>query len=389
MIGGSGTENLSIASVCPNGATLAGGSFSLTNDVKDRYLNAGTTGLSAALSSATSNQTYLDLAQKSADFVRRHLYRGSGVFLNQIKSKDCSPVGSNVFPYDTGSIVLGLSILASLTRDTSTMAFVREIVVESTSNSSWHQPGQILNLERVRFSDHDEPKVHLMRGYTALYRANTTSTDLKSYLGSYISTQFNSVVDLSASPGSNVYGPEYDGPVGVRFDNSSQAGAIAALLGGLAVGRNNASQTPSGSPSVDSDSRSRSTPVGVIVGAVIGGIALVGLVIASVWTYNRRCRTKAQDHEIVTPWKAPTSLNKGWQDGHRPSLPGFVVDDRNTRQTPGDRVSNTSPITGATTEELVLALNQRLRNEGRWDLNEAPPEYHSPLVERSERRHIS
>ncbi|KAK1222665.1 hypothetical protein PQX77_014481 [Marasmius sp. AFHP31] len=393
--GKSGAKNFSIASVCPNGATLVGGTFSLTDDASNSALNAAGTGyaelilsvpinfrhlafdfprdflvLSAALSGATSNQTYLDLAQKSADFVQRHMYWGNGVFVNQINSKDCSPVNRNSqFAYDSGAIIHGLSILSSLTQNTSTMAFVRDLVLNTTSNSTWHQSGQILNLQHVRLSDGGEPKVHLMRGYTELYRANTTATDLKSYLGSYISTQFNSVVDRATSPGSNIYGPQYDGPAGIQFDKDSQAGAIAALLGGLAVGGNSALETPG----EGSDPRSRSVSVGAIVGAVVGGVALVGLATASIWIYRRRRRVETHGDGKVTPWEAPANSHDkthGLHGGH-----GHLAS--------GNGDSSTSPgVTTATTEELVLALNQRLRDERQWDPSEIPPEY-NPQIERS------
>ncbi|KAL0056806.1 hypothetical protein AAF712_016583 [Marasmius tenuissimus] len=221
-----------------------------------------------------------------------------------------------------------------------------------------------------------------MRGYTELYQANMTATDLKSYLGNYISSQFNSVVDRATSLGSNIYGPEYDGPAGVQFDKDSQAGAIAALLGGLAVGGNLASsETPGGG----SEPQSQLIPVGAIVGTVVGGVALVGIVAASVWICRRRRRIEAHGDGKVTPWEAPINSHDkthGLQGGRRLShLETSTVAGRRLASVNGD--STTSPgVTTATTEELVLALNQRLRDEGQWDPSEIPPEYNSQ-IERS------
>ncbi|KAJ8090133.1 hypothetical protein PM082_018717 [Marasmius tenuissimus] len=341
--------------------------------------------LSAALSNATSNKTYLELAQKSADFVQRHMYAGNGVFLNQLNSTDCSPVNKNShFAYDSGSIIHGLSILSSLTRNTS--AFLREVVESTTSNSTWHQPGPILNLKNVRLSDGGEPKVHLMRGYTELYRANTTPSDLKSYLGSYISTQFNAVVDLATSGGSNIYGSQYNGPAGVQFNNDSQAGAVAALLGGLAVGGKKAFTAPSpGPPDAGSEPRSKSSSVGAIVGGVIGGIALAGILAASLWVYRRRARAKSRDHEIAAPYAVTTpsfTTAPSFGGEYRPSLLETSTVSGRGYPTSDSGATSTSGIMSPTTEELVLVLNQRLRNEGRWDPNELPPEYNTQ-VERS------
>ncbi|KAK1222663.1 hypothetical protein PQX77_014479 [Marasmius sp. AFHP31] len=396
--GSSGVKNFSIASLCPNGATLVGGTFSLTDDENNSALNAAATGdfliLSAGLSSATSNRTYLELAQKSADFIQHHLYSGNGVFLNQLKSTDCSPVNKNSqFPYDSGSIIHGLSMLSSLTRNTSTMDFVQELVGKTTSNSTWHQSGPILNLENVRLSNSGEPKVHLMRGYTELYRANTTPTDLKTYLGSYISTQFNAVVDLATSGGSNIYGSQYDGPPGVQFNNDSQAGAVAALLGGLAVGGNNASTTTSpGAPYSGPEPPSHSSPVSAIVGGVIGGIAFAGLIAASLWAYRRRARAKPQDHEIA-PTYEPSTPSFGtaprFIGEHRPFPPGTSTVSGRSYTSSDSGATSTSGFMPPTTEELVLVLNQRLRNEGRWDPSELPPDYSTQVERRALEREKS
>ncbi|KAL0061059.1 hypothetical protein AAF712_012121 [Marasmius tenuissimus] len=215
-----------------------------------------------------------------------------------------------------------------------------------------------------------------MRGYTELYQANTTSMDLRSYIGSYISTQFNSVSERAASPGSNIYGSHYDGPPGVQFSNETQMGAIGALLGGLAVAV--------GGENATTASRSRSTSAGAIAGAVTGSIALFGLAIASVWTYIRRRRAKAGDFGRVTPWKPPThSIVKRQQSKWGDRLPPpetFDVANRNTLlQAPENGASDTVPLPAAMTEEWILVLNQRLGDEGRWDPNETPPEYVSQL----------
>ncbi|KAJ8088909.1 hypothetical protein PM082_014155 [Marasmius tenuissimus] len=383
-------RNFAIASVCPNGATLVGGTLAYSDVENYSALNVAATGdfliLSVALWSATSNQTYLELAQKSADFVQRHMYSGNGLFVSDIRSEDCSPVDRDShYPYSSGAIIYGLSLLSTLTQDTSTMAFVQGVVGSTTSNGAWHQPGLILSMKDVHLSDFGEPKVHLMRGYTELYRANTTPTDFKSYLGSYISTQFNAVVDLATSGGSNIYSSQYDGPAEVQFNNDWQAGAVAALLGGLAVGGNNASTAPPGDPYAGSEPRSQSSPVGAIVGGAIGGIILAGIIAASLGAYRRRVRAQAQDHEIVTPYEAPTPPNfnialrsTGKHQPPPPSGTATVLD--STEASSNGGITSTLGLL----EELVGALNRRMGNERRWDSNEPPPDYstrvdHSPL----------
>ncbi|KAL0060253.1 hypothetical protein AAF712_012963 [Marasmius tenuissimus] len=276
------------------------------------------------------------------------------------------------------------------------MDFVREIVVWTTSISAWHstQSTMILNLEGVQYSNGGEPKAHLMRGYTELFRANTTPTDLKLYLGSYISTQFNAVADLATSEGSNIYSPQYNGPPGAQFKTDSQAGAIAALLGGLTVGGKNPSAEPPGTsdPSAESGPRPQSVPVGAIVGGVIGGIALAGLVAASLWVYRRRARAKSRDHETVTPWEAPTPFldTKARLTGGKPPPPPKTSTVLGQSDASSDSGATSTPgIMATAMEGLFSAPNQRVENEGQWDPNELPPEYSTQIgrgtVERGKR----
>ncbi|KAL0068045.1 hypothetical protein AAF712_004948 [Marasmius tenuissimus] len=203
----------------------------------------------------------------------------------------------------------------------------------------------------------------------------------KSYLGSYISTQFNAVVDLATSGGSNIYSSQYDGPTGVQFNNDWQAGAVAALLGGLAVGGNNASTAPPGDPYAGSEPRSQSSSVGTIVGGAIGGIVLAGITVASLWGYRRRIRAKSQDHGIVAPYEAPTppGLDIALRSAgkHQPPPPSGTTAVLGSGEASSDGGTSTLRLM----EELVAALNRRVGNERRWDLNEPPPEY-STQVER-------
>ncbi|KAL0057073.1 hypothetical protein AAF712_016301 [Marasmius tenuissimus] len=358
--GSSGVKNFSLASICPNGATLVGGTFSLTDDENNPALNAATTGdfliLSAALSNATSNKTYLELAQKSADFVQRHI----------------TPISLTIWIHHSWPVHPFIS-------DPEHISFL--------AGGSWKHDFKFdLAPAWSNSDDGGEPKVHLMRGYTELYRANTTPSDLKSYLGSYISTQFNAVVDLATSGGSNIYGSQYNGPAGVQFNNDSQAGAVAALLGGLAVGGKKAFTAPSpGPPDAGSEPRSKSSSVGAIVGGVISGIALAGILAASLWVYRRRARTKSRDHEIAAPYAVTTpsfTTAPSFGGEYRPSLLETSTVSGRGYPTSDSGATSTSGIMSPTTEELVLVLNQRLRNEGRWDPNELPPEYNTQ-VERS------
>ncbi|KAK1223024.1 hypothetical protein PQX77_014100 [Marasmius sp. AFHP31] len=325
---------------------------------------------------ATPNRTYTEFIDKSAAFIKRHLRRGD-ILLNQIDSHDCREVTSQSEPmqYDAGSVIHGLSNVLLLNRDSQDALIVdllRDVVLRSTSYERWHS-----GTDNVLLNDggNIEQKAHLMRGYIEVYRANTTPADLNSELKSYISNQFNAVIGRATSGGSNIYSPQYNGPPITKFDDDSQVGAIAALMGSLAVVENNSPPAP----------RSPSTPVGAIVGGVIGGITLAGLIIIAIY-YMRRRGVRARDQGRVTPWEASAhSLNiekrRGSKPGPTPSPPpgNEAVVGQNTGSDNRLTSNTRGPIVAVTTEELVLALNQRLRDERRWDPNEIPPEY--PQIE--------
>ncbi|KAL0057439.1 hypothetical protein AAF712_015920 [Marasmius tenuissimus] len=168
---------------------------------------------------------------------------------------------------------------------------------------------------------------------------------------------FNAVVDYAMSGGSNIYGPKYDSPAGVQLNSNSQVEAIAALLGGLTVSGNNASTEPPGTsdPGAALKPRSRSVPLGPIVSGVIGGIALAGLVAASLWVYRRRARAESRDHETASQWGVPDPF---------------------LDMTPRTKGKNPPPPPEIST---VLALNQHLGDARRWDPNEQPPDYSTQI----------
>ncbi|KAL0066828.1 hypothetical protein AAF712_006231 [Marasmius tenuissimus] len=257
--------------------------------------------------------------------------------------------------------------------------------------------------------DNGEPRVHLMRGYTALYNGSVAPPDLKSYLESYISTQYNAVIDLATSGGSNIYGQAYDGPSNAEFNLNSQAAAIGALLGGVLLGGNETSPNtplttpPTTSPTTESNSSSpRSTPVGAIVGGVIGGLAGIAVILTLGLLYLRK--RHSGDHEDspkVTPWTpaAPVYNSTPVKDEDNTPSTEQAIDSRS--QLSPQRLATSAPqstyvstsvddsteapsgspnvpgIARATTDQLVTALNRRLREEGRWDPEELPPEYQS------------
>ncbi|PBK86144.1 hypothetical protein ARMGADRAFT_941034, partial [Armillaria gallica] len=80
--------------------------------------------LSALLAEATSNQTYLDAAIESANFIQSHLLNPSNIVLDSVSSmsKESCLVDSAMYSYNSGIFIEGLVILADITHNTSTEA---------------------------------------------------------------------------------------------------------------------------------------------------------------------------------------------------------------------------------------------------------------------------
>ncbi|PBK86128.1 hypothetical protein ARMGADRAFT_941037, partial [Armillaria gallica] len=82
-----------------------------------------TTSVSALLAEATSNKTYLNAAIESASFIQSHLLNPSYIVVDYLSSQSnesCSVYSMAYSSDDSGIFIEGLSILADITRNTST-----------------------------------------------------------------------------------------------------------------------------------------------------------------------------------------------------------------------------------------------------------------------------
>ncbi|KAJ7277187.1 hypothetical protein C8J57DRAFT_1061071, partial [Mycena rebaudengoi] len=80
--------------------------------------------LSTPLAKATSAQMYLDATRESADFIHAYLYSIGSVIQDSISAAqgDCRTSPNVIMPYNSGLTIEGLSILASITKNASTLA---------------------------------------------------------------------------------------------------------------------------------------------------------------------------------------------------------------------------------------------------------------------------
>ncbi|KAL0578263.1 hypothetical protein V5O48_003727 [Marasmius crinis-equi] len=280
------------------------------------------------------------------------------------------------------------------------MPFIREIVAGATTYGPWHDSSGILSLGT---SDNGESRVHMMRGYIKLYQGNNTPADLKTFLGSYIAIQYHAVTNISRFLGSNIYGSEWDKEPSGTFSAQSQTAAISVLVSGMTLSQGGDSRSPDPDP-MPSTNTSASVPKGAIAGVVAGGIAGIGLIVLAIWLYRRRkhwMRESSDPEHIVNPLPLldsrlkeerkkpdrshagdPTGISAIRQNDSKRS------ETRDASHTSAEDCPNTvgevAPFAPQsvdnTIENLLLALNRRLRDERRqgdrqWDPEESPPRY--------------
>ncbi|KAK0229437.1 hypothetical protein EDD85DRAFT_939750 [Armillaria nabsnona] len=383
--------------------------------------------ISALLAEATSNQTYLDAAIESANFIQSHFLDPSNIvmaFLSSNVSQYCT-MDTSAFSTNTGIFVEGLVILADITRNTSTEALLRSIIVAITTNTSWQGLDGILDVG----SDGGH---YIVRALAALYERNTTTSNLREYIKEYIGVQYNGVIEKATLGGSNIYGIPWTGPPRTVFSSANQTVAVSALLSGIQLLNNQPLSKPSDSPtssgiSTESDNptstrtpttntttsplSSKKKTTGAIVGSVVGGLAVLVVIIVCGFLWRRRrhqgshtpCIVDEHSPRTVTPFIATSitasseiprehRISQGKNAGYpvpsrrdSSSSPGAVETDRAERRVDA-RVGSMTSHGGAAsppnpldmpTEELLRLLNDRLR-PCQWNglPDELPPEYH-------------
>ncbi|THU78661.1 hypothetical protein K435DRAFT_699667 [Dendrothele bispora CBS 962.96] len=80
-------------------------------------LNLTIVRLSALLTEATSNQTYLDAASNAADFIHNHLTNSNNIVLDGLDLNNNCAQSSSIILYNSALAVHGLVVLTSLTKN--------------------------------------------------------------------------------------------------------------------------------------------------------------------------------------------------------------------------------------------------------------------------------
>ncbi|KAF7288979.1 Glycoside hydrolase family 76 protein [Mycena indigotica] len=324
-LGAMASKSFDLSPSC-QGATMAGGAF-WSKDLENPEIVVIATGcvipslynvtayvddsgffiLSALLAEATSNVLYLSAAIESMSFIRSHLYNAQGLVLDGISARanDSCAIGGGLMSYNSGLMIEGLAVLYSVSKNTSYINMLDELISASFATTSWQNSTGI-----IQPGDGSIP-----RGLTAAYLRNATSPSVRLSIASYLAVQYNAVVDLAKQNGGDVYGGDWHGPAGVTFDTSSQINAIQALISSIALDEPVLSSSPSASnfsflsssptataSAPPSPSPKAKTSIGGLVGGIIAGVAVLALLLALLlcWRWKQR-QSRLQMASLVSP----------------------------------------------------------------------------------------
>ncbi|KAK0487249.1 hypothetical protein IW261DRAFT_1446751 [Armillaria novae-zelandiae] len=341
-------KSFNVQAAC-QGITMSGGTFWETDQDNPTIVGLAT-GVSALLAEATGNKTYLDAAVSSATFIHSHLYNVQNVVQDSISARknDSCSVGSGTNPYNSGLFIEGLAILDSISGNATTQTLLRETVAAAVTNNAWQGNNGIIANGNSKVGD-----LLMMRGLSAVYWRNTTYSDMRNYVKEYIGVQYNAVLDLATSNGTNVYGASWVGPPSSVFSSDNQTTALSVLINGISLKDQEApsSNTSDSSSSSGSDSNSGSTPnkssspAGAIAGGVVGGIALLVIIgLAVFFVRRRRQREKTRRSVLLDDDFSPSPLSP-------PAPTPFIMGPPTSTQSNSDR-SPYSPTSSQRSEKV-------------------------------------
>ncbi|THV03949.1 hypothetical protein K435DRAFT_962088 [Dendrothele bispora CBS 962.96] len=288
-------KNFPISSSC-QGISMAGGTFHSTDPNDATLVGLGTGSfliLSAALYEATNNQTYLEAANKSLNFIHAHLYNVQNVVQDQIsamQNASCS-TSNTIFSYNAGLMIEGMAILASITNDTSTQQLLESTVSAALSNDIWQGQDGVLRTGDAK----------LVNALMAVYNHNTISSAMQNYVKDYLGVQYNAVIEMATENNSNIYGSSWIGPPSSKFDSFNQTQALGVLIGAISLTNDTIpNSSPTSSPASPSATNIPPGPKpqsksGIIIGSILGSLAFVVFLGCMIWFFLKRKHHNQRD----------------------------------------------------------------------------------------------
>ncbi|KAF9270243.1 hypothetical protein L218DRAFT_982845 [Marasmius fiardii PR-910] len=399
-------KNITMKATCGN-LTMAGGTF-WNNVTNQGYLNALSTGTYLAatslLAEITKDELYFTSGYETEAFYFNHLRNAQGDMLDGIGGDNCSPT-DGTFPANEGLMMEGLAVLGSTTQATNVSDHLLEVLSKTLLNTGWYNEEGILAADSQTQSTAEHVGQFVIRGLAAFYQRNETRSSLREYTRQFLGVQYNAVLSNARSTGSNdsFYSASWTGPPSPsNFDFDSQTNAMSILVAAIPVRDSDLGGSGGDPPQTTTVVAPNSHPpnIGAIIGGVIGGLAVLSLILVTALylvrrrhkSIDSRARSQADsntnDPENVQPVRQGPFVpvyEKSRPRELRNSLPtttvsgttGFSGDSEFTSSSEAEisRFSGMIP-----TEDLVRMLNERLQPIPEYQVaDEAPPDYATQL----------
>ncbi|VDC07223.1 unnamed protein product [Peniophora sp. CBMAI 1063] len=318
------------------GHSTAGAVFWQASTPADYQVNGETIGafvaLSAYLCEATSNITYCDSASLSAQFMQALMYNGEYI-IDTIFLDTCE-TSAAAWSYNTGFLLEGLAVLISTPvaggpAKEQFGSFLQQLVASSVVYPAWTQSTgdnagvMIENDSTPAFTNEVKGvyKTIFIRGLREVWQRSGHFADIEfaNFVGAFLIVQYNALTQLAsdASTTPTYYSPIWVGPpVGTLLPwgqvpaaemlnavvianasstspASSQASAslqtsLASFTSTATAPNSSSTTTPSISQSASRGSSGPKITVAEIVLSVLGGLAVLGILIAFFYTLYRR-----------------------------------------------------------------------------------------------------
>ncbi|KAL0071989.1 hypothetical protein AAF712_000912 [Marasmius tenuissimus] len=409
-------RNITISPSC-NGLSTAGGTFWVDRP-NDSYVNSLGTGASSVLAEATKNSTYVEFGLKSRQFYRYHLRNPKGTILDGKHLDGCAP-GTRAYPANSGLMIEGLAVLLSVSdQDTADISSeLLEIVNNTVSSAIWYSQEGILTADISTQASIELVGQYVVRGLAATYDRNTTRSSLRTFIREYLGVQYNAVLNNARGQGSDndtysIPWTSSQGPSSSRkVSLDTQVNALTMLVAGIPIQNDpsdppvqNDPSDPPGAPEpqvTSTESKGGPSNWGAIVGAVLGGLATVCLLIVLVLWLVRRRRKSTNSTGVMNAIPLPTEsanqnqiepftvtekdVSRDVPDGelaskdHRPPPSRHesrdLSDFSSTYLEDTHSIANSSrALSMVSTARIFDLLNRRLRGV-EWPEDEQPPDY--------------
>ncbi|ESK83436.1 glycoside hydrolase family 76 protein [Moniliophthora roreri MCA 2997] len=322
-------KNFSLIKECMGGLNPTGATFKArvclnpTLEDPDEYTEYRFSAL-MAVSTYGQNNTYILAAQESAQFLisaRPPGYYRKSINIDQVENginvrmgdpTGCDTKGGTdygaTFPVDTsitGLLIEGLSYLSSLNMNSTIQEMLLATILDPGSPildpnyGQWSVPSGVLQTSCRNHSG--DP--FLLRGLSEASKISSLPSNVVDYIKAFIAAQYNAL--RAGSQPSHIYGCSWDTPPPSYFDATNQTRSVQLLIDGIFVFNETSAGTGTGSiissrpestnVSPSNSQLSRAPKAGVVVGSVVGGIALILMTCLVAFLFRRRKRRELND----------------------------------------------------------------------------------------------